>query len=209
MKSSKPARHNSKTRPGQHKNNNQLRIIGGDWRGRKLPFADIDGLRPTGDRLRETLFNWLAPMIAGAHCLDLYAGSGALGLEALSRGAASCILLDREASVVRQLQQNLITLKSNKGHALQADANQWLAQHDPQEQGFDLVFIDPPFQQQLWQQTLELLQRPGLLQPGAAIYIESPRDQPLVIPADWQLHREKTSGQVCVHLYYFQSTATE
>ena len=107
-----------------HGSRNQLRIIAGDWRGRKLSFADVEGLRPTPDRVRETLFNWLAPMIRGARCLDLFAGSGALGLEALSRGAAQVVMLDQHPKVIKQLQSNLQALACDRAELKQADALQ-------------------------------------------------------------------------------------
>jgi 16S rRNA (guanine966-N2)-methyltransferase len=109
---------NALSKPKPH---NQLRIIGGQWRGRKLPFPDVNGLRPTGDRIRETLFNWLAPDIQGARCLDLFAGSGALGLEALSRGADLSLLLERDTAAATQLRTNLALLKANGGKVINAD----------------------------------------------------------------------------------------
>ena len=104
------------------KGTNQLRIIGGEWRGRKLRFPDVAGLRPTTDRVRETLFNWLAPVIHGARCLDLFAGSGALGLEALSRGASSVVFIDSDRRAVQSLRENLALLKEGRGEVLQSDA---------------------------------------------------------------------------------------
>ena len=124
----------------------QIRIIGGQWRGRKLPVPDSAGLRPTTDRVRETLFNWLAPVLPEARCLDCFAGSGALGLEALSRYAGSATLLELERPVAQQLTKNLQTLRASNGTVIQTNTLNWLAQ--PGEP-FDVVFIDPPFRQGL------------------------------------------------------------
>ncbi len=184
--------------------NNQLRIIGGLWRGRKLGFPAIDGLRPTGDRIRETLFNWLAPDIQGANCLDLFAGSGALGLEALSRGAASSVLIERDSRAAAQLGANLTLLKADNGKVLQMDALGYLraATAASQYAPFDVVFIDPPFQLNLWQAVIDTLEQRHLLREGAAIYIESGLNDHYLPPANWRLHRDKTSGNVHYRLFY-------
>lgn len=186
------------------KGSNQLRIIGGLWRGRKLGFPDVDGLRPTGDRIRETLFNWLAPDIQGAHCLDLFAGSGALGLEALSRGAASSLLIERDSRAAAQLNANLELLKADGGKVLQMDALGYLGTATAQRQTprFDVVFIDPPFQLNLWQAVIDLIEQQQLLSEGAAIYIESGLHDQYLPPASWRLHRDKTSGSVHYRLFY-------
>lgn len=177
-----------------------LRIIGGQWRGRKLTFPAVDGLRPTGDRIRETLFNWLAPFLPGAHCLDLFAGSGALGFEALSRGADEALLLERDPSAAAQLRENLKTLKTTAGEVIQADSIEWLTTAPATP--FDVVFVDPPFQQDLWQISIDRLAEGGWLTPDAAVYIESEPDTPIVVPEHWHLHRDKTSGQVRYRLYF-------
>lgn len=181
----------------------QLRIIGGKHRGRKLPIIEADGLRPTGDRIRETLFNWLAPDIAGARCLDLFAGAGSLGLEALSRGAGFCQMIDMNAQAASQLKTNLGTLKEISAQVDCANSLEWLSQ--TQAEGFDLVFIDPPFANNLWQQAVEQLASSALLNPNACIYVESPRATSVSVPENWQLHREKSAGQVTYRLYYLQS----
>lgn len=185
----------------------QLRIIGGQWRGRKLRFFEVDGLRPTGDRIRETLFNWLAPTITGAHCLDLFAGSGALGLEALSRGAASASLIERHPKALASLQENCTLLDTDDAQVIPADALNWLEQAQP-AQPYDVVFLDPPFDADLLQPCLTLLQRPGLLAPGAHIYTEADRLQSTpVTPAHLSLLKEKTAGHVCYRLYrLFENT---
>ena len=183
------------------KASNQLRIIGGLWRGRKLSFPDVDGLRPTGDRIRETLFNWLAPDIQGAHCLDLFAGSGALGLEALSRGAESSWLLEKHPLAAQQLNNNLQLLQANNGKVEQVDSLTWLNRQPP-VQRFDIVFIDPPFALDLWDKIAATLEAGNWLSDAAIIYLEAPRAAHLQLPANWQLHRDKQAGQVSYRLYY-------
>jgi 16S rRNA (guanine966-N2)-methyltransferase len=180
-----------------------LRIIGGRWRGRKLRFTAAQGLRPTGDRIRETLFNWLAAELPGARCADLFSGSGALGLEALSRGAAHCDFIDNNPESLAQIRQHLSTLGANSqarchtGNALDllaagAGAGPW-----------DLVFIDPPFGLQLVEPSCALLAQCGALAPGARIYVETGVDEPeATLPADWLLHRDKTSGAVRYRLFH-------
>lgn len=180
---------------------NTLRIIGGQWRGRKLSFVGADGLRPTGDRIRETLFNWLQADIAGANCLDLFSGSGALGLEALSRGAKTALLIEKNTTAASQIKTHLSTLPDNQGKILQRDTLDFLS--TPTGERFDVVFIDPPFQDQLWDQVFQQLE-PHWLNEGAAIYIEAPKRQVLNIPVNWLLHRQKQSGQVNYALYYRQ-----
>jgi 16S rRNA (guanine966-N2)-methyltransferase len=180
----------------------QIRIIGGQWRGRKLPVPDSAGLRPTTDRVRETLFNWLAPMIQQANCLDCFAGSGALGLEALSRYAGSATLLELERPVAQQLEKNLQTLRADNGKVIQTNALTWLAQAG---EPFDVVFIDPPFRKGLLAQTLQLLEQHGWLADDAFIYVESEVEQgALPVPTNWHLYREKIAGQVAYRLYQRQ-----
>ncbi len=186
------------------KSSNQLRIIGGQWRGRKLGFPDVDGLRPTGDRIRETLFNWLAPDIQGAHCLDVFAGSGALGLEALSRGAESSLLLEKHAAAAQQLKANLQLLQAGNGRVEQVDSLHWLSQPpSPQlSYAFDIVFIDPPFALALWDKIANALEAGNWLASEAVIYLEAPRDAELQLPPNWHLHRDKQAGQVSYRLYH-------
>lgn len=186
-----------------------LRIIAGEWRGRKIPFAPIPGLRPTPDRVRETLFNWLQPYIAGANCLDLFSGSGALGLEALSRGAESVTFVDQDSAVVRQLRDNLQQLKCQRGEVVQASAVQWLeARNTDMEQRYDIVFMDPPFRKDLAGTCCVLLESHNLLQEGALVYVETESElRTLTVPANWSQHREKTAGQVSYRL--FTCAATE
>jgi 16S rRNA (guanine966-N2)-methyltransferase len=184
-----------KASPATHR----LRIIGGEWRGRKLPILDAEGLRPTGDRLRETLFNWLTLDLPGARCLDVFAGTGALGLEALSRGAGSVTMIELQGDVAEQLRANCATLGARNVDIIQTNALTWLKQ--PHEQQFDVVFIDPPFAANLWQQSVDLLEQQALLADEAIIYVETPKDVHLEPPADWSLHRRKPAGAVCAYLY--------
>lgn len=179
----------------------QLRIIGGLWRGRKLGFPDIEGLRPTGDRIRETLFNWLAPEIQGARCLDLFAGSGALGIEALSRGASTSLMVERDNTAAAHLKGNLALLKADHGKVINAEAITWLKQKNT-DAPYHIVFIDPPFQLKLWQAVIEALEEGNWLAENATIYIESGRDDHYQPPINWQLHRDKYAGAVSYRLYY-------
>lgn len=179
----------------------QVRIIGGRWRGRKLQFTEVAGLRPTGDRIRETLFNWLTPWLGGARCLDLFAGSGALGIEALSRGAAEVTLIEKHPQAAENLRGNCVQLKADDARIIQADTLVWLANSSP-DRPFGIVFLDPPFSSDLLQPCCELMQKPGLLATGSLIYLETDRYQPLPeISPTWELLREKTAGQVSYRLY--------
>lgn len=173
---------------------NQLRLIGGRFRGRRLPFPDQLGLRPTPDRVRETLFNWLAPIINGARCLDAFAGSGALGFEAVSRGASDVVLIERAPQVARQLQANAQTLGVAGLTIHQTDTLQWLASAS---RPFDIVFLDPPFADNLLAPAIDRLAVPGWLTPGAHIYLETARQSAFPpLPSGWELIREQTAGQV-------------
>lgn len=178
----------------------QIRIIGGQWRGRKLPVPDSPGLRPTTDRVRETLFNWLAPSMVNARCLDCFAGSGALGLEALSRYASAATLLEMERGVAQQLQQNLVTLKAPQGKVVNTNTLTFLNQNGTPH---DIVFVDPPFRKGLLDETLRLLESNGWLADDALIYVESEVENGLPpVPVHWDLHREKVAGQVAYRLYH-------
>ncbi len=175
---------------------NKVRIIGGVHRGRKLDFPDLPGLRPTGDRVRETLFNWLQPLIPGARCLDLFAGSGALGLEAASRGAREVVMLDSAVAVTRQLEVNRSLLQLDRLEIFRANALTWLVEQRP-SQPFDLVFLDPPFADNLLAESCRLLQSHGWLADSARIYLEDDAGRGLpVLPEGWELLKEKRAGQV-------------
>ena len=173
----------------------QLRIIAGEWRSRRFSFTEQPGLRPTPDRVRETLFNWLASHIEGARCLDLFAGSGALSLEALSRGARQVLSCDLSRDVTSTLRGHLQTLDCTRGEVLQQDALALLA--GPPPASFDIAFIDPPFHQDLLIPACSALEDNGWLTPEALIYTESETaPAQLAFPSTWQLHREKKAGQV-------------
>ena len=182
------------TRP----NEGQVRIVGGRWRGTKLRVLDRPGLRPSSDRVRETLFNWLAPMLPGARVLDLFAGTGALGLEALSRGAASAVLVEHDREAATLLRDTLARLEGGAaGEVVQADAMAWL--HAQPEGAFDLAFIDPPFDANLWGGVLPpLLSR---LREGGWLYIEAPATDDAPAPPGWRLHREGRTREVRYALY--------
>lgn len=177
-----------------------VRIIAGRWRGRKLPVANVEGLRPTGDRIRETLFNWLMGDIAGARVLDLFSGAGSLGLESLSRGASELSMVERHPHAAKQLRENLKTLGAESARVIESDAINWLEQNAAQP--YDLVFIDPPFSQDLWQASFDKLEAGGYLHSGSAIYVECERNHPLSTPPNWHLHRDKNAGNVSFRLYY-------
>lgn len=185
----------------------QIRIIGGQWRGRKLTVPESAGLRPTTDRIRETLFNWLAPYLSQARCLDCYAGSGALGLEALSRFANSVTLLELERTVARELGKNLSVLKAENAQVINTDTLNWLAH--PGEP-FNIVFVDPPFRKGLIERTCWLLEQYHWLADGAFIYLESESEGAAPdVPVNWQLFREKRAGQVACRLYIRHSESEE
>jgi len=193
----RPARPGSKPTP-----QSSLRIIAGQWRGRRLQFPTIDGLRPTPDRVRETLFNWLMPVIAGTRCLDLFAGSGALGLEALSRGAAAATFVDQSTQVKQSILANLHLLGCEQAQVYAADTLNWL-QHPPQGAGpYDLVFLDPPFRKDLLKACAARLEEQSLLRDQAWIYIEAEQElRSLPVPDNWRLHRHKIAGQVQYALF--------
>lgn len=179
----------------------QVRIIGGMWRGQKLNFIPVEGLRPTGDRIRETLFNWLTPIIHEAHCLDLFAGSGALGFEALSRGASSATLIEQDPEAINLLQQNQTRLKAKHSHIVKANALEWLS-NTKAFQPFDIIFLDPPFAESLLQSCCDLLDQKSFLAANAYIYMESDSNQsPPVTPTSWCALKEKTTGQVTYRLF--------
>ena len=176
---------------------NQLRIIAGRWRGRKLSFAPVPGLRPTSDRIRETLFNWLDPCIQGARCLDLFAGSGALGIEAASRGAAEVVMVDHDPAVVATLREQLQKLDFSDALLVQQDVNSWL---QGKAEPFDIVFLDPPFRENMLPACIDLLEDHGWLAAGARVYIEAERTYTPELPNTWELYRSKNTGQVGYHL---------
>lgn len=172
----------------------QVRIIGGDWRGRKLEFpATVQQLRPTPGRIRETLFNWLAYSINGSRCLDLYAGSGALGAEALSRGASEVTFVESDHKSARLLEHNLQRLGSDS-RVYNMDARRFVRQVDGE---WDIVFLDPPYRHGMLQQILRLLHDHGRLAESALIYIEAERELgEIKLPAGWKYIKNKKAGQI-------------
>jgi 16S rRNA (guanine966-N2)-methyltransferase len=192
-----PPMNRARTQPPSARPAGVVRIIGGDWRGTRLPVADREGLRPTADRVRETLFNWLQPVLPGARVLDLFAGTGALGLEAVSRGAREAVLIERDPMLAEGLRQ--LAAKLPGGERVQvvcADALAWL-QSAPG--GFDLAFVDPPFAGNLWDPALAAL-GPQLLE-NAWLYVESPVGRVTAPGPDWQPHRDGQTREVRYALY--------
>jgi 16S rRNA (guanine966-N2)-methyltransferase len=180
----------------------RIRIIGGTLRNSRLEVPAIQGLRPTGERVRETLFNWLSPVIAGARCLDLCAGTGALGIEALSRGAVGVQFVERDARAAQALRHNLERLGLPTVQVATMDAGRFL-QGAPRPH--DLVFLDPPFALDLWSALARQLEQAGWLSAQAWIYVESPRGSVPALPSSWRLHREGHAGDVRFALYQRQS----
>ncbi|MDF3054506.1 MAG: rsmD [Gammaproteobacteria bacterium] len=183
------------------KQTNQLRIIGGKWRGRKLTFPDAEGLRPTPDRVRETLFNWLSPHIVGARCLDLFAGSGALGFEALSRGAHSVYMIDSAPTVVEHLKKNAAWL-SIPSTDLQIYCADVLNEKNLPPGPFDIVFLDPPFHRNMATRCCTYLKALNMLSNHALVYLEAESELSQLPPTEeWEVVRHKTAGQVGSWLY--------
>jgi 16S rRNA (guanine966-N2)-methyltransferase len=182
---------------------NRVRIIGGDHRGRQILFDDGPGLRPTGDRIRETLFNWLQAGLPGARCLDLFAGSGVLGFEAVSRGAREVVMLDSSDRVIRRLEENSRLLGiDDRATVIRADALEWLTH--TAIRAFDIVFVDPPFAGGLVPRVLELLAQRGWLASGSLVYVEQDlRQENDSLSPGWSEVREKVAGQVRYRLLRF------
>ncbi|WP_328188981.1 16S rRNA (guanine(966)-N(2))-methyltransferase RsmD [Marinobacter sp. OP 3.4] len=178
----------------------ELRIIGGDWRSRVLRFPDEGGVRPTPARTRETLFNWLQFHLPGSHCLDLFSGSGVLGLEALSRGADRVTFVDHTPALARALRDNLRLLKSDRGDVFCEDVQAFLQQ--PADRAMDILFMDAPFRQGWLETLVPLMAENGWVAPGSRIYLEYESDRAApAVPERWHLHRSKTAGQVTYALY--------
>jgi 16S rRNA (guanine966-N2)-methyltransferase len=200
----------------------RLRIIGGVWRGRRLRFPPSPDLRPTPDRVRETLFNWLAARVPGARCLDLFAGSGALGLEALSRGAAHVTFVERDPVAAREIAARLAEWDAPAARVEHADARTFLERKPAAK--FDIVFLDPPFASTLLEEAAVRLEQGGWLSDGALIYVECPAEAsantlaaaartpasaPPAVPAVWTLLKAKRAGEVGYHLYARAAGGTE
>jgi 16S rRNA (guanine966-N2)-methyltransferase len=181
-----------------------VRIIGGLWRGRRLPVPDQSGLRPTPDRVRETLFNWLAPYLPGAACLDLFAGTGVLGLEALSRGAQRAVLVEQGPAAVRSLRESVALLNADAAEVVGAEALAWLQRIETSP--FDIVFLDPPYASGLQAPALEQLLQRGLVAPDGFVYLEFPRGGTPEIPATgFELYRTGHAGDVEYLLLRFRT----
>ncbi|MEX0738297.1 MAG: 16S rRNA (guanine(966)-N(2))-methyltransferase RsmD [Pseudohongiella sp.] len=186
---------------------NTLRIIGGQWRGRKLQFPDVPGLRPTADRVRETLFNWLQGWVLDENCLDMFAGSGACGLEALSRGARSAVFVDASRDASASIQAHLALLGAENASVVTAKAEQWLATNTANSVSglagkFGLVFLDPPFADQILPDIALQLESSGILKPRAQIYLEAGQDlAALPLPANWTARKNLRAGAVYYGLY--------
>lgn len=175
-----------------------LRIIGGEHRGRRLDFVDAEGVRPTPDRVRETLFNWLQYVIRGAHCLDLFAGSGILGIESASRGAASIDLVESNLRAARQIRRAVEGIRLNRAEVYNLPAERFLEQAKDR---YDVIFLDPPYGKGLLKNSCRILEKKALLADNAHIYLES--EQQLAgddIPDNWQIVHTKKAGQVFYHL---------
>jgi len=180
---------------------NRLRIIAGEWRGRKLEFPSHDGLRPTSDRVRETLFNWLQSQITGARVLDLCAGSGALGLEAASRGAAEVVMLDTHLPAVEKIRANAELLQAAGVTVYYQSASQYLDATETtadtkMNKPFDIIFLDPPFASELLSSLLPRVLRPNMLASTGVVYVEAARKQSIDLPVGFDWHRQATAGEV-------------
>ena len=184
---------------------NRLRIIGGEWRGRIVEFIDSPQLRPTKDLVRETLFNWLQPRLPGSICLDAFAGSGVLGFEAASRGAAEVVMLEAAPAVVRQLQSQQTMLQAVHVKLLQERAENYLRQSPA---AFDIVFLDPPFESGLLVQCCDLLLQHRRLRPDACVYLEAARSEGLPeLPSGLSWLRQKQSGDVAYGLAVYEDNS--
>tara|TARA_R110002167_G_scaffold6277_1_gene28754 strand:- start:137375 stop:137980 length:606 start_codon:yes stop_codon:yes gene_type:complete len=193
------------------KSTNSLRIIAGKWRSRKLSFPDLDGLRPTADRVRETLFNWLQERNVRADCLDLFAGSGACGIEALSRGARHVTFVDLSPLAIGAIRSNLALLQASEFELVCKDSLTWIGSNEkPGEPRFDIVFIDPPFASDLLVRAITMLERSGLLREDALIYLESAQEVATAyVPENWQLRKSKRAGAVYYYLYQRHAQLSE
>jgi 16S rRNA (guanine966-N2)-methyltransferase len=178
---------------------NSVRIIAGAWRGRRIHFPDMAALRPTPDRVRETLFNWLQHSITDTRCLDLFAGSGALGLEALSRGAREVVFIEQFPAAARTLQEHLVRFGgAAKGRILEMGAARFL--RTPGEP-FDLAFLDPPFGANALAEYIPLLDGGEWLKTGGLVYLEDERAAGIpAVPGHWDVLKSKSAGEVGYHL---------
>ena len=185
----KPGAANQKPRPGR------LRIVAGKWRSRLLDIAEVPGLRPTSERVRETLFNWLAPSIQGARCLDLFAGTGALGFEALSRGATSVIFVENSRRAAKAIEKSAQILDASGAVIHCGDAAEYVRNAQPAS--FDILFLDPPFADDRLEALCRQIDEHGILAPGGRVYLEQDRAKPETpLPDRWRVQKNKTAGKV-------------
>jgi 16S rRNA (guanine966-N2)-methyltransferase len=185
----KPGAANKKPRPGR------LRIVAGKWRSRLLDIADVPGLRPTSERVRETVFNWLAPSIQGARCLDLFAGTGALGFEALSRGATQVVFVENSRRAIEAIENSAKKLGAKEAVVHHGDAVEYVRNAGPA--AFDIIFLDPPFADDRLEALCRQIDERGILAPGGRIYLEQDRAKPdPEIPERWRVLKNKTAGNV-------------
>ena len=177
----------------------RIRIVAGKWRNRLLNVADVEGLRPTSERIRETLFNWLATNIIGTRCLDLYAGTGSLGFEALSRGAKLCTFIDQSESAIKLIKETANALNAENTYIFKRDAIKYLNPREPEV--FDLVFLDPPFSENILNDTLRLLNDGNWISPGGLVYVEFESNHAFPdLPEGWTVSHKKNTGNVCFAL---------
>jgi 16S rRNA (guanine966-N2)-methyltransferase len=189
MMTIKPGAANKKPRPGR------LRIVAGKWRSRLLDIADAPGLRPTSERVRETLFNWLAPCIQGSRCLDLFAGTGALGFEALSRGATSVVFVENSRRAAKAIETSAQILDASGADVHCGDAAEYVRNARPAT--FDIIFLDPPFADDRLEALCRLIDETGVLAPGGRVYLEQDRARPETpLPDRWHALKNKTAGNV-------------
>lgn len=181
---------------------NSVRIIAGEHRSRRLEFPSLEGLRPTADRIRETLFNWLQDSIAGEFCLDLFAGSGALGFEALSRSAGRVDFIEKDRAAAAAISENIRRLDTGKGNVYCTDALEWLADEEPSRPCYGLVFLDPPFTERLLDAAIEGLIDADIMRDGCLVYVEQGLEFDAAdLPDNWTQLKSKKAGSVCYALY--------
>lgn len=186
--------------PIQHRKAGTVRIIAGEWRGRRLPVPQVEGLRPSSDRSRETLFNWLQPRLAGARCVDLFAGTGVLGLEAVSRGAVAAVLVDQSRTAVAAMRQSVELLGAGQVSVFEAEALAWL-QSQPVHSA-DIVLVDPPFGAGMAQLAMRRLDAADIVRPGGMVYLESARGEAVPVAGPrWQNIKEKVLSEVRLQLF--------
>ena len=197
------------------KGKGRVRIIGGLYRSRFVNFVQAEGLRPTADRVRETAFSWLESVISNAKVLDLYAGSGVLGIEAISRGAKHVVFVDKNPAVVLQLNQNLVSLKIRNCRVLEKNSEEWLSVYKAsawgnisgprpvEDEAFDIVFVDPPYGDCSVISSCNLLESSGLLQPNSNVYVELDNEiDHGLMPENWECVKSKRAGKVHFYLYH-------